>query len=431
MIAPRAHRPVLIAGCLLATIAVTPRTGWPQAALRAATSDAAASGPLDPARPAASPAKAPRGFLIYLLDGRDPIVVKAYEEADDQIRFEKYGGTVSIPRYEVLRIVPDQPEEALALPPAPPVPLEPPEPPPAEASPVVAPAPADTLFVTMKGGASVKATAVTAEGDRVRVSVPDGSFSVARADLVGVVRMPSGAGVPEAWITLLTGNGESRAAPEPALKPGGPGDGSPLDGTPRADTAPAPTAPVWQPPYPSSDRPHLVRLANGRLLRADGFWIEDGEIKLRRLGGIVGMAFSEVLRLIPEQLAPVHGRTAVRFGRQLGPDVLEVRGRSGPQRVRLIGVDPVAGVEHADSPWPRLALGLVVYLEFDRQRYDGGGDWLAYVFLPNGRMLNAELIRLGLARPRPDGRNLRYVDLFQELAEPDPAAPILPTASTK
>ena len=41
------------------------------------------------------------------------------------------------------------------------------------------------------------------------------------------------------------------------------------------------------------------------------------------------------------------------------------------------------------------------------------------------------LIRLGLARPRPDGRNLRYVDLFQELAEPDPAAPILPTASTR
>jgi hypothetical protein len=38
-------------------------------------------------------------------------------------------------------------------------------------------------------------------------------------------------------------------------------------------------------------------------------------------------------------------------------------------------------------------------------------------------MLNAELIRLGLARPRPDGRNLRYVDLFQELAEPDRAAP--------
>jgi micrococcal nuclease len=72
----------------------------------------------------------------------------------------------------------------------------------------------------------------------------------------------------------------------------------------------------------------------------------------------------------------------------------------------------------------------VVYLEFDRQRYDGGGDWLAYVFLPNGRMLNAELVRLGLARPRPDGRNLRYLDLFQELADPQ-GATVIPTASTK
>jgi endonuclease YncB( thermonuclease family) len=289
----------------------------------------------------------------------------------------------------------------------------------------------------MKGGASVKATAVTAEGDRVRISVPDGSFSVARADLVGVVRMPSGAGVPEAWITLLTGSDDGRA-PEPAAdpsgsRPGGPGDAGSRNGVPRVEPTVAKAAipPAWQPPYPSSDRPHLVRLANGRILRADGFWIEDGEIKLRRLGGIVGMALGEVLRLIPEELAPVHGRTAVRFSRQLGPDLLEVRVRSGLQRVRLIGVDPVTGVEHAESPWPRLALGLVVYLEFDRQRYDGAGDWLAYVFLPSGRMLNAELIRLGLARPRADARNIRYVDLFQELAEPDPAPILLPTASTK
>ena len=63
-----------------------------------------------------------------------------------------------------------------------------------------------------------------------------------------------------------------------------------------------------------------------------------------------------------------------------------------------------------------LSPGIVVYLEFDPQPYDPAGDWLAYLFLPSGRMLNVELIRTGLARPRPDGRNLRYVDLFQEVA---------------
>jgi hypothetical protein len=46
-------------------------------------------------------------------------------------------------------------------------------------------------------------------------------------------------------------------------------------------------------------------------------------------------------------------------------------------------------------------------------------------------MLNAELIRVGLARPRIDARNLRYVDLFEDLwngrAKAAAPAPRLPT----
>ena len=30
-------------------------------------------------------------------------------------------------------------------------------------------------------------------------------------------------------------------------------------------------------------------------------------------------------------------------------------------------------------------------------------------------MLNAELIRVGLARPRAEAQNIRYLDLFQEI----------------
>ena len=91
-----------------------------------------------------------------------------------------------------------------------------------------------------------------------------------------------------------------------------------------------------------------------------------------------------------------------------------MRVRSGAQRVRLIGLEPVAGTRVAESSWNTLFRGRVVYLEFDRQRYDRDGSWLAYVFLPNGRMLNAELIRLVLARPRLEGRDVRSLDLFQE-----------------
>jgi endonuclease YncB( thermonuclease family) len=59
--------------------------------------------------------------------------------------------------------------------------------------------------------------------------------------------------------------------------------------------------------------------------------------------------------------------------------------------------------------------GLLVHLEFDRERSLPDGEWLAYVYLPSGRMLNAELIRAGLARPRAETQNIRYLDLFQEI----------------
>jgi endonuclease YncB( thermonuclease family) len=151
------------------------------------------------------------------------------------------------------------------------------------------------------------------------------------------------------------------------------------------------------------------------VLEIDGFWVEDGQLRFRRLGGVVGFALSEVARLVPRDPAPVDGRMPAQFLRRLGPERLEARVGRAVQPVRLIGVEPVPGATSPEDPWAALTRGLVVQLEFDRQRDDPGGDWLAYVHLPNGRMLNAELIRVGLARPRPDPRNLRYVDLFEEL----------------
>lgn len=346
-----------------------------------------------PASPASSPVRSPRAFLIYLIDGGDPIIVKRYSEENDQIRFEKYGGWVGIPKYEILKIVPDEPDATANLPPAPAASPDIMGPPPSAAA-------SEVLHVTMRGGATVKATGVTPEGARVRVTVPDGSFTLPRSDLIGVVRVPSGPGTPEAWLSILS----TEAA-----------DGAENGRPPR----PIPTS-LSQPPFLSSHRPHLLRLANGQILRIEGFWIEDGEFRFRRLGGLVGMALGEIVRLIPEDGPPVLGRTPVRFRQQLGPDLLEVRVRSGTQRVRLIGVEPVARTRTFENPWRHLERGLLVYLEFDRQRYDPQGDWLAYVFLANGRMLNAELIRLGLARPRPDGRNVRYLDLFHEIATADP-----------
>ena len=93
---------------------------------------------------------------------------------------------------------------------------------------------------------------------------------------------------------------------------------------------------------------------------------------------------------------------------------MEVRLGRSLQRVRLIGVEPGSGEGALEDPWGSLERGLLVQLEFDRERYGPDGDWLAYVYLPSGRMLNVELIRVGLARPRAEAQNIRYLDLFQE-----------------
>jgi hypothetical protein len=320
-----------------------------------------------------------------LIDGADPIVVQKYIEQDGQIRFEKYGGWVGIPSYEVLRIVPDEsPDESeeteAMLPPA---------------APATGEGSGAPLYVATRGGATVRASTVGAAGSDVRVSTPEGSLSFHRTDLVGVLRVPAPPGAPEAWITLWGADGESaglgQAGPGPESRP-----------------------PLARPPT-LSNRPHLLQLANGVVVQVDGFWLEAGEIRFRRLGGIVGFALGEIARLLPQEVEPTRGRLAARFVRRLGSDGMEVRVRRTVERVRLIGVEPAGGDRVTEDPWGGLERGLLVHLEFDRERYAQDGTWLAYVYLPSGRMLNAELIRVGLAQPRPEAQNIRYLDLFQEV----------------
>ena len=399
----------IVGGLLLPLASVVPRAhagppGSPPAPGTSSAPDRASTGGAAP-----SPHPAPRAYLIHLIDGSDPIVVKRYVEEGDQIRFEKLGGWIGIPRYEVLKIVPDVPDAAPAgaLPPAPSEPTR-------DES-VPGPAGPDRLLLTTRDGASVRAQAVTAEGDRLRVTVPDGSFTLARSDVVGIVKIPPPPGHPEAWLTVFLSEATDGAA----------GPSTPAT-PPAAPTATAPGAPVLV----RSDQPHLLRLASGEVLHIDGYWVEGNEIRFRRMGGMVGMALSEVARLIPEGLAPVAGRTAVRYGSQLGPDLLEVRGQSGVQRVRLIGIEPVPDVYTSDDPWQTLSPGIVVYLEFDRQRYDRAGDWLAYLFLPNGRMLNASFRKYEVPRfddvPELDVQLLNRPDLPSAGAGETPIIAIAP-----
>ncbi|MEE8380535.1 MAG: thermonuclease family protein [Thermodesulfobacteriota bacterium] len=68
---------------------------------------------------------------------------------------------------------------------------------------------------------------------------------------------------------------------------------------------------------------------------------------------------------------------------------------SNGKKVHLIGVD--TSVQAEDFIRNR-AVGKEVKLEYDRQKIDGGGRMLAYVYLLDGTFINAELIKQGYAR---------------------------------
>jgi micrococcal nuclease len=83
----------------------------------------------------------------------------------------------------------------------------------------------------------------------------------------------------------------------------------------------------------------------------------------------------------------------------------KIRNQQSEITVRLIGVDtpeishPLKPVQYfaqeASSLTTKMVLGKKVKLEFDFESEDKYGRVLAYVFLPDGRMLNAEIIKQG------------------------------------
>jgi len=91
--------------------------------------------------------------------------------------------------------------------------------------------------------------------------------------------------------------------------------------------------------------------------------------------------------------------------RVIDGDTLELVGGA---RVRLLGIDapemerdgvPADFLAHkAKAVLTGLTLRHKIDLEYDRLRYDHYGRLLAYLFLPNHTLVNAELVRQGLAR---------------------------------
>jgi micrococcal nuclease len=91
---------------------------------------------------------------------------------------------------------------------------------------------------------------------------------------------------------------------------------------------------------------------------------------------------------------------------------------AGGVRVRLVGIDAPKSAQNGrpgEFPASRardylteLIQGKTVRLEYDRERYDRSGRLLAYLFLPDGTLVNAALVRQGLARVHIHPPNVRF-----------------------
>jgi micrococcal nuclease len=86
--------------------------------------------------------------------------------------------------------------------------------------------------------------------------------------------------------------------------------------------------------------------------------------------------------------------------RLLGIDTPEKKASERDKTYRRAGIAPKQlrrGAKRATDFLIRTAKGQVVILTFDRERKDHYGRTLAYVTLADGRLLNRELLREGLA----------------------------------
>jgi micrococcal nuclease len=95
---------------------------------------------------------------------------------------------------------------------------------------------------------------------------------------------------------------------------------------------------------------------------------------------------------------------------------------AGQIKVRVLGIDapemerdgqPAEFLAHkAKAVLSELTLNQKVRLEYDRLRYDPYGRLLAYLFLPDHTLVNAEMVRRGLAQVYFIAPNLHYREVL-------------------
>jgi micrococcal nuclease len=112
------------------------------------------------------------------------------------------------------------------------------------------------------------------------------------------------------------------------------------------------------------------------------------------------LAYHKVVRVYDGDTVLLENGTQVRY---LGIDTPEIDHKGGRSDVMA---------EEAGDVNRKLVGGRHVRLEYDQEKVDSHGRCLAYLFLPNGEMVNAVLVRRGLAHVMSVHPNLKYRDLL-------------------
>ncbi|HSJ05551.1 MAG TPA: thermonuclease family protein [Longimicrobiales bacterium] len=118
--------------------------------------------------------------------------------------------------------------------------------------------------------------------------------------------------------------------------------------------------------------------------------------------------------------SPAVGGADCRVARVVDGDTLVCE---GGVRVRLLLID---APELSQGPWGAVAKalleqlaspGTLVTVEEDVQQRDRYGRLLAYLYLPDGRMVNEELLRAGVAVVSVHPPNIRHVERLRAAAD--------------
>lgn len=140
---------------------------------------------------------------------------------------------------------------------------------------------------------------------------------------------------------------------------------------------------------------------------------------------LIGVALVLFVVLNAPSVAQEHLLTDVV--RVVDGDTVVVRLKDGcEETVRLIGIDTPETVHpnRPVEPWGSeasvftkvlLPPGRSVILELDVQERDRYGRLLAYVYLPNGPMINVLLLAAGLAKIASFPPNVTYMELFRDI----------------